>query len=84
MFSRRLMSGCGKPRIAASAAPAIHHDELLPGSGEIDQLLPGVRIVNDGPYRYRDFDGFAVSSCAVASLAMAASLCGVLRVEAEV
>lgn len=83
MFRGRLMCCRCEARIAASPASAMRYRKALSGSGEIEQPLPRVRVVNHGSYGYRQFNRLAVASGTIAPLAVAAALRCVLGVVSE-
>jgi hypothetical protein len=78
----RLMRRGGEPGIAFTAAAAARDGEHLTGRGEIEELLAGLIVVDDGADRDVELDRSAVLAVAVGTFAVTASLGGVFGIEA--
>src|SRR3984957_14484823 len=78
-----LVGGGGEAGISAPAAAAAGHQKALAGNGEVVQFFAGLGVVDHRAHRRQDIDRFAFVTCAIAPLAMAASLRCVLGIEAK-
>src|SRR2546426_5004589 len=83
MFRRSLVRGGGETGVAAATPSAVGHQEPLPGSGEVVQLLSGFGVVHDRADRRLKVDRLPFVPGAVAAFAMASALGLVLGVETE-
>jgi hypothetical protein len=83
VFGRRLVGGCSEARIPFTAAAAFGGNATLSVFGEVEHLLAGLRVVNHGSYRYRNFHIAAIASGLLAAFAVPAALGRVLRVEPQ-
>jgi hypothetical protein len=84
VLRRSLVSRAGEPRIAATAASPFRNYEVLIGRGEVEQLIAGIRIVNDGSDRHGNLDRVTVVPRPVTALTVPASLSRVFGVKAKV
>ncbi len=70
--------------VATATATAAGDDKLFAVEGEIVELLAGEPIENDSAEGDFDDEGVAVAPCAIGTLAVAATVGGVIGVHAEV
>ncbi len=84
VLRRSLVRGCREAGVAASAAPALGHDEAVAGNREIVQLFAGFGIVDDRANGGGNFLRSTVVPGLVAAFAVASALRFVLGIEAEV
>ena len=83
MFARGLVGAGGKVLVAASAPPAVSHNNAFVGLGEIMHPFAGGLVVNKGAHGDFQDDGFAFTTGAVGAFPVASTLRGVFRIEAE-
>jgi hypothetical protein len=83
VFGGCLVGGGSESGVATAASPATRDYKSLSGFGEVEKLLPGFPVVNDGSYRNGQFDGFAISSRSIAPFTVPASLRFVFGIESE-
>jgi len=79
-----LVPGFGEARVPAAPAAAFGDDKPLLGLGEVEKLLAGIPVVDDGPDGHLHFAVIAVAAGLVRSFPMGAALRLVLRVIAQV
>jgi hypothetical protein len=76
------VGGCGKARVAFSAAAPTRHQETLTGLGEIEEPLAGSFVVDYGTHRHIEIDGVALGAGLVAAFAVTSALGLVLGIMA--
>src|SRR5579859_4131031 len=83
VLARCLMDRGRKAGVAAPAAPAAGNHEFLIGAGELEYLLAGLVVVDDGTDRNFQQHVAAVASGFVGAFAVASALRFVLGIETE-
>src|SRR5947209_808352 len=84
MLARGLVRAGGKVLIAASAAPAMRHNDALIGLGEIMNALAAFFVIENGANGYLQHDTVPIAASAVGALAMTPALRFIFRIKSEV
>src|ERR1700722_3180023 len=83
VFARRLMHGCGKARVPASATAAARNHETLVRMSKLENLFAGLVVVDDGSDRNFQNNTVTIASSFVRTFAVTSALRRVLGIETE-